>query len=238
MNPEVVSLLRAMLEVQAESLRLQRLLVERLLATPEASPPQAAPRPSTAGPVPPPATPAPATSTPTPTPTAAPPTPPLSTDTPSPDTPSQTQDQLAPPHDTLSPSPKDLLLAPPKGALLARAEAPRAREDDIRTRGARYYQPSTPAAPIVKPEELELLRRLQQIREASGLILQFGPYKGTTLARVALGHPDYLRDLVVSAWRPEVRAAAAKLVEALDAAAEQQRTPSRRPSSRTRTVSH
>jgi hypothetical protein len=99
---------------------------------------------------------------------------------------------------------------------------------EIRSRVARYYQPRpAPSAPIVWPEELELLRRLQQIRESSGLILQFGPYKGTTLAQVAMAHPQYIRDLVISAQRPEVRAAAGKLVEALDAAAEHKRTTSR-----------
>ncbi len=67
------------------------------------------------------------------------------------------------------------------------------------------------------------MRRLQQMREASSLILQFGPYKGTTLAQVAMGHPEYIRNLVISARRPEVRAAASKLVEALDAAAEHKR---------------
>jgi hypothetical protein len=98
----------------------------------------------------------------------------------------------------------------------------------MRSRGARYYQPRPgPASDTVKPEDLELLRRLQQLREASSLILQFGPFKGTTLAQVAMGHPEYLRDLVFSARRPEVRVAARQIVEALDAAAEHERKPAR-----------
>jgi hypothetical protein len=77
--------------------------------------------------------------------------------------------------------------------------------------------------PAVKPEELELMRRLQEMREASGSILQFGPFKSTTLAQVALHNPVYIRQLLRSAQRPEVRAAAGRLVEALDAAAEHKR---------------
>jgi hypothetical protein len=64
------------------------------------------------------------------------------------------------------------------------------------------------------------MRQLQEMRDAGDLILQFGPYKGTTLAQVAMNHPDYIRQLVTRAQRPEVRAAAGRLVEALDAAAE------------------
>jgi hypothetical protein len=81
----------------------------------------------------------------------------------------------------------------------------------------------------VKPEDLELMRRLQEMREASDLILEFGPYKGTTLAHVAINHPEYVRQLVSRAQRPKVRAAAGRLVEALDAAAEHTRilTPAR-----------
>jgi hypothetical protein len=72
----------------------------------------------------------------------------------------------------------------------------------------------------MNPEELELMRRLHEMREASDLILQFGPYKGSTLAMVAMHHPEYIRQLVTRAQRPDVRAAAGRLVDALDAAAE------------------
>jgi hypothetical protein len=88
-------------------------------------------------------------------------------------------------------------------------------------RGARYYQPPpSPAARSVSPEELELLRRLQEMRDASDLILQFGPYKGSTLAQVAISNPEYIRQLMRGAQRPEVRAAAGRVVQALDAATE------------------
>jgi hypothetical protein len=64
------------------------------------------------------------------------------------------------------------------------------------------------------------MRRLQEMRGSSNLILQFGPYKGSTLAQVALSNPEYIRQLMRRAQRPEVRAAAGRLVQALDAAAE------------------
>jgi len=68
--------------------------------------------------------------------------------------------------------------------------------------------------------------RLQEMRDAGDLILQFGPFKGTTLAHVAINHPEYIRQLVTRAQRPEVRAAAGRLVEAMDAAADhKRRTP-------------
>ena len=85
-------------------------------------------------------------------------------------------------------------------------EAPVA--DQNVARGARYYQPrSSPAANVVKPEELELMWRLQEMRDAGDLILQFGPFKGTTLAQVAIHHPEYIRQLLKNAQQPEVRAA-------------------------------
>jgi hypothetical protein len=51
--------------------------------------------------------------------------------------------------------------------------------------------------------------------------------RGTPRAQVAMHHPEYIRQLVQSAQRPEVRAAAGRLVEALDAASEHKRTPTR-----------
>ncbi len=69
------------------------------------------------------------------------------------------------------------------------------------------------------------MRRLQEMRESSDLILQFGPYKGSTLAQVAISNPEYIRQLMRSAQRPEVRAATGRLVQALDAAAEHRPKP-------------
>ena len=109
--------------------------------------------------------------------------------------------------------------------------------DQNAARGARYYQPRpSPTAKTVKPEDLELMRRLHEMRDASDLILQFGPYKGTTLAQVAMSHPEYVRQLMTRAQRPEVRAAAGRLVEALEAAAEHKRKPARGASRRARST--
>ena len=98
--------------------------------------------------------------------------------------------------------------------------APAPVEQNV-ARGARYYQPRpSQTAKSIAPEELELMRRLQEMRDASDLILQFGPYKGSTLAQVAMCNPEYIRQLMRGAQRPEVRAAAGRLVQALDAAAD------------------
>jgi hypothetical protein len=71
------------------------------------------------------------------------------------------------------------------------------------------------------------------MRDASTLILQFGPCKGETLAHVAMSNPDYLGQLVTRAQRPEVRAAAGRLVEALEAASAYERHAARGTSRRT-----
>jgi hypothetical protein len=63
--------------------------------------------------------------------------------------------------------------------------------------------------------------------DASGLILEFGPHKGETIGQVAVSDPDYIRQLIFRAQRPEVRAAACRVVEALNAAAEHKRRTSR-----------
>jgi hypothetical protein len=78
------------------------------------------------------------------------------------------------------------------------------------------------------------MRRLREMRDTSGLILQFGPHKGETMGQVAVSDPDYIRKLIFRAQRPEVRAAACRIVEALDAAAEHKRRASRSSGRRSR----
>jgi hypothetical protein len=78
------------------------------------------------------------------------------------------------------------------------------------------------------------MRRLHEMRDASSLLLQFGPHKGETLAQVAMNDPDYVRQLVIRAQRPEVRAAAGRLVDALDAAVAHKPRNTRGPGRRTR----
>jgi hypothetical protein len=78
------------------------------------------------------------------------------------------------------------------------------------------------------------MRRLREIGAASTLILQFGPHKNETLAQVAVSDPAYVRQLVNRAQRPEVRAAAGQLVEALEAASVHKPRSTRSPSRRSR----
>jgi hypothetical protein len=47
--------------------------------------------------------------------------------------------------------------------------------------------------------------------------LQFGEYKGATLVQVAERDPDYVRQLALTAQRPQVRAVARQLVAVLEA---------------------
>lgn len=121
----------------------------------------------------------------------------------------------------------------PPDRLAPADDAPRENTDPSPARGARYYQPrSAPVTESIPPEDVELMRRLQEMRDASDLILQFGPQKGSTLAQVAISNPEYIRELMMRAKRPEVRAAAGRLVEALDAAAEHKRQTTRTPARR------
>jgi hypothetical protein len=206
---EVAALLQAVLQQQTAMLELQRVLVERLLGstsgTPQVEPggahmASASVRTAQAAVVS----------------GAAEPAPPLSTSERSP----------APERDTVeSEDPIDRTRNTSKLELPV-AESPVVDQNLVR--GARYYQPrSSFAANVVKPEELELMWRLQEMRDAGDLILQFGPFKGSTLARVAVSNPEYIRQLMRRAQRPEVRAAAGRLVEALDAAAEHKRSTTR-----------
>jgi hypothetical protein len=192
----------ALLHAHTESLRLQRLLVEQLLAVERRVPPVGTPepvKPVRAENEPAQHAPAPSASSPA-----------QASTQPDTDSPIAVRDIVA---DTAGRVPAEPVAATSAGA----------------SRGARYYQvgSSSPVA-RVQPQDLELMRRLQEVRDASSLILQFGPFKGTTMAQVALDNPDYVRRLMTGARRPEVRAAAGRLVEALDAASEHR---SRRPRS-------
>jgi hypothetical protein len=192
----------AMLQVQAESVRLQRMLVDHLLGV--SGPPGAVADPGAI---------APATSTGT-----------LASELPPASAPSSATVPTTPFAASEPPSSEALFeqtpAPPPEKTEYDLPFAPAPVEQNS-ARGARYYQSRpSPAARSIAPEELELLRRLQEMRESSDLILQFGPHKGSTLAQVAMSNPEYIRQLMRSAQRPEVRAAAGRVVQALDAAAE------------------
>jgi hypothetical protein len=64
------------------------------------------------------------------------------------------------------------------------------------------------------------------------MVCEHPGYKGEKLGQVAVSNPEYIRQLVIRAQRPEVRAAAAGLVEAIDAAAEHKRRATRSSSRR------
>jgi hypothetical protein len=105
-------------------------------------------------------------------------------------------------------------------------------------RSDRYYQPAQSKSPQrVSPEMLDVLRRVQAVGDVAHLIVTFGPHAGETLGQVAQSDPDYLRQLAVSAQRPAVRAAAAQVAAAIGeptAPARRSRAGWRRPSSSAR----
>lgn len=88
-----------------------------------------------------------------------------------------------------------------------------------RSRGSRYYQSRArserPSARPTSLRDLDVLRSIQASGDVANLILTFGPHAGETPGQVARTDPDYLRRLALSAQRPDVRAAAARLVDAL-----------------------
>jgi hypothetical protein len=85
-------------------------------------------------------------------------------------------------------------------------------------RAARYLQPaSAKTSRAVTWQDVERLSRLHEAGEAAHLVLHFGEHKGNTLLQVARNDPDYVRRLALNAQRPKVRAAARQLVVAIEA---------------------
>jgi hypothetical protein len=85
-------------------------------------------------------------------------------------------------------------------------------------RAARYLQPaSAKATRAVTRQDVDRLSRLHEAGEAAHLVLHFGEHKGNTLLQVARNDPDYIRRLALSAQRPQVRAAARELAMAIEA---------------------
>ncbi|MBV9328949.1 MAG: hypothetical protein JO352_35015 [Chloroflexi bacterium] len=89
-----------------------------------------------------------------------------------------------------------------------------------RSRSDRYYQAHTRQTeqPTPRPTSLaslDVLRRIQATGEVAHLVLTFGPHAGEPLGQVVQIDPDYLRELARTAQRPDVRAAAARLIDAL-----------------------
>jgi hypothetical protein len=204
----------ALLQVHAESVRLQRVLIEQLLGKPG--------EPSVAA-----------------TMAALEPLPPIIVDSVgAPPAPSPPTAPVAPPSATSASSPTSAAAQPVPDVATASPPEQLATAPSP-SRAALYYQARpqrTSTAPAaVQPHDLELMRRLHEMGDASRLILQFGPHKGSTLAQVAMSDPDYVRQLVNRAQRPEVRAAAGRLVEALEAASAHKPRAARGSSRRSRT---
>jgi hypothetical protein len=98
-----------------------------------------------------------------------------------------------------------------------------------------YYQThkasDAPTTQAMNLEGLDVLRRIQATGEVAHLVLTFGPHAGEPLGHVAQADPEYVRRLARFAERAEVRAAAARLLDALPS---NQPTPARRAAPRSR----
>src|SRR5262249_13953022 len=73
----------------------------------------------------------------------------------------------------------------------------------------------SPSRPVSRLD-VDRATRLYETGDVAQLVLNFGQYRGATLLQVAAMDPDYVRQLALAAQRPEVRAAARKLVIALE----------------------
>jgi hypothetical protein len=196
----------ALLGAHAESLRLQRVLVERMLgaAAPlSVSAPAAAPvavpgpRPESESGV------APATGV----------------QRRAPDEPRLEPGQPAPVASVVEPRPTPDPAPVDAAGCEQPISAPRS-SGSTPMRSDRYYQASTRGSEQAPPRPislagLDVLRCIQAAGEVAYLVLTFGPHAGEPLGQVAQSDPDYLRELARAAQRPDVRAAAARLVETL-----------------------
>ena len=201
----------ALLQLQAETVRLQRLLIERALGvapgeTLLAPVPIGVPRPERLGV-------SPTQAAPVQSVAAEPETrAPVSDQAPAAPAPPEPQPEDSPVGNdpprlhlvsgTSREEPEPVQLAPASSAL----------------RAARYLQPppARPARPVTR-WDVDRVTRLYEAGDAAHLVLQFGEYKGATLLQVAEMDPEYVRRLALTAQRPQVRAAARQLVVALEA---------------------
>ena len=85
-------------------------------------------------------------------------------------------------------------------------------------RSDRYYRsaaPQRPAPDTVSLQQLNVLRAIQSVGDPGHLVLTFGPHAGETLGQIAQNDLEYLRQLARTAQRADVRAAAARLMAAM-----------------------
>jgi len=215
----------ALLQLQSETVRLQRLLVERALGVLAEDPAHRTPLSDTLPPLPAPAHPGADVDT-VATVTATPVGEPASTAELPPSV--ELQDQQ-PEDSPVEQTPRLHLVATNSSQPAAAAQA---TEPAFASRGTRYFQPRAPrAAKPVTRQDVDRVTRLYEAGDAAHLVLQFGEYKGVSMVQVAEMDPDYVRGLALTAQRPQVRAAARQLVVALEAseqAAQRSRPKARR----------
>jgi hypothetical protein len=85
-------------------------------------------------------------------------------------------------------------------------------------RSDRYYRSAArpqPAPANVSLEQLNVLRAIHSVGDLGHLVLMFGPHAGETLGQVAQNDLEYLRQLATTEQRADFRAAAARLVAAV-----------------------
>lgn len=95
-------------------------------------------------------------------------------------------------------------------------------------RSDRYYRSAPRAQPGPAPvsaSDLSTLRAVRGMGEVGHLLLMFGPHAGETLGQVALKDVEYVRELARTAQRADVRAAAARLIAAVPSEPPEHRRP-------------
>lgn len=98
----------------------------------------------------------------------------------------------------------------------------------VRSRAARNMQAATVAAirPVSR-QDVDRVMRLYETGDAAHLVVNFGQYRGATLVQVAQMDPEYVHKLALTAQRPDVRAAARQMVIALEEVAAHKARPAR-----------
>jgi uncharacterized protein (DUF3820 family) len=87
---------------------------------------------------------------------------------------------------------------------------------DVLSSASLFRSPSSPED-YARAHTRQTFKRIQDVGPTGELVLQFGQYKGRTLAAVAQTDADYLRWLSQKAQRPQVREAARQLLASLTA---------------------
>jgi hypothetical protein len=124
---------------------------------------------------------------------------------------------------------QDVAAPPSQSPLVQSPHAAPSTPRSSRGRASRYFNthPTRPAK-VVTRHDLALLRGFADIGAAGRFVLQFGPHRGATLVQIARSDPAYIRSLATNAQRPNVRAAALRLVDVLEDAEDAKKAKSNR----------